>query len=64
MWGVPQGCPLSMTLFGVGTCHIPERLGGMGIGASTHEDIFVGAETEDKLLNALHGLEDRPLRWA
>ena len=52
-----------MTLFGVGTCHILERLGGMGIGASTHEDIVVGIETEDKLLNALHGLEDRPLRW-
>lgn len=57
--GVPQGCPLSMTLFSIGTCHILEKLESDGIDASAYaDDIVIGAETEEKLLKALHDLED------
>ena len=56
--GVPQGCPLSMTLFSIGTCHILEKLGNMGIEASAYaDDIVIGAETGDKLRNALQSLK-------
>lgn len=57
--GVPQGCPLSMTLFSIGTSHMLEKLESDGIDVSAYaDDIVIGAETEEKLLKALHDLKD------
>ena len=48
-----------MTLFSIGTCHILEKLESDGIDASAYaDDIVIGAETEEKLIKALHDLED------
>ena len=52
--GVPQGCPLSMTLFSIGTSHVLRRLGELGVGAAAYaDDLVISAETEEQLHQAL-----------
>ena len=49
--GVPQGCPMSMTLFAMGTTHLLQELEAKGVTVVAYaDDIVIMSEDKDKLL--------------
>ena len=58
--GVPQGCPLSMTLFSIGTSHLIKIIEAMGVRVYAYaDDMALVADTKEQIEAGMKTLESK-----